>query len=318
MQSRNHDGQEITADDRKKVNKPTFSICTPTFNRAHTLPRLYTSLQDQTIYDFEWIIIDDGSTDQTNDIVREWLREERFSVRYFYVENGGKPRAVNYAVKEAAGAFFIIVDSDDYLLSDAIEKFLKWVREIENENSIAGVGAARGYSCTRYIKGSEPFVNESGYVDATNLQRKQYNLDADMVEAYRTDLYRQFPFAEWPGEKFAPEQISLNEMALQGYKVRWHKDIVYICEYMPDGLTRNSQRLLKDNPMGYAMMYNHMLKYQIPLKQKMKVACQMIALSFYGGNPGYLRQSNAKTLTLLVLPFGALLSFRRRRQLSSI
>lgn len=82
-------------------------------------------------------------------------------------------------------------------------------------------------------------------MDATNLQRDKYNLDADMCEAYKTDIFKKYPMAEWPGEKFAPEQIALNEIALDGYKVRWHADIIYICDYLNDGLTKGSRILEK-------------------------------------------------------------------------
>lgn len=88
-------------------------------------------------------------------------------------------------------------------------------------------------------------------IDATNLDRAKYNLDADMCEAYKTQLFKKYPMAEWPGEKFAPEQIALNEIALDGYLLRWYSDILYQCDYLEDGLTKGSSSLEKNNPMGY-------------------------------------------------------------------
>ena len=125
--------------------------------------------------------------------------------------------------------------------------------------------------------------------------------------------------AEWKGEKFAPEQIALNEIALAGYKVRWHSEIIYICEYLNDGLTKGSKKLEKNNPMGYAMMYNHMLKYpNLSLKRKLYIAAQHIALSIYGHNPGYIWKSNQLKYTVLMLPIGVGLAIRRKRQLKEV
>ena len=302
---------------------PFFTIFTPTYNRAYILPQLYQSLCMQTCKDFEWLIIDDGSKDNTCSLVEDWINKcKQFSIRYYAKENAGKPRAINDGVKTAKGKYFFMVDSDDRLKPDAIEKMRRWCREIDEEEKIIGVGAARGYLNDEYIKGGAPYVNQAGWVDATNLERQKYNLDADMCEAYKTDImrkykFKRFPMAEWKGEKFAPEQIALNEIALAGYKVRWHSEIIYICEYLNDGLTKGSKKLEKNNPMGYAMMYNHMLKYpNLSLKRKLYIAAQHIAI--YGHNPGYIWKSNQLKYTVLMLPIGVGLAIRRKRQLKEV
>lgn len=299
---------------------PYFTIFTPTYNRAYTLPRLYESLKEQKIDDFEWLIIDDGSTDETENLVQKWIKENsRFAIRYYKKQNEGKPRAINFGIKYAEGKFFFMVDSDDYLLPDALQKMYEWCREIEKDSSYIGVGAARGFSNGTYIKGSKPKVNNKGYVDATNLQRVDYNLDADMCEAYKTDVFRQYPMAEWPGERFAPEQIALNEIALDGFLIRWHEDIIYCCEYLEDGLTKGSRILEKNNPMGYAMMYNHTLKYpNLSGKQKFYNACQMVALSFFGGHPEYLRKCESKKMLILAIVPGCILAIRRFLQFRKV
>lgn len=300
------------------MNKVLFTIFTPTFNRAHTLPIVFDSLIKQKYFDFEWLIVDDGSTDNTEELISEWQkRSSEFSIRYYKVKNGGKPRAINFGVKEAHGDYFWILDSDDCLTGDAVEKMKMWVEDIRNDERFAGVGAARGYSKEEYIKGRPPKTCSKGYVDATNLERSEYDLDADMTEAYKTAILLKYPMAEWPGENFAPEQIALNEMALDGYKIRWHKDIIYICKYLEDGLTKNSFSLEKNNPMGYAMMYNHKLKYpKLGMKDKFKAACQHIALSIYGKRTDYIWKSNDMRYTILALPIGYLLSYRRKKQFS--
>lgn len=289
-----------------------FTVFTSTYNRGYIINKLYESLCKQTFKNFEWIIVDDGSEDNTEQIVNEWEKTcKEFKIIYKKVSNGGKPRAINIGVKMAQGKYFIIVDSDDCLTHDALEKMNIWSDEIEQDDTFIGVGGAKGYFNKTYIKGTAPKVNSKGYIDATNLERDKYELDADMCEAYKTELFSRFPMAEWPGEKFAPEQIALNDIALAGYKIRWHKDIIYLCEYLDDGLTKGSSRLEKQNPMGYAMMYNHKLLYNISRKEKLYVACQHIALSLYGKHPEYILRSNSLIYTILMFPIGMILSVRR-------
>ena len=293
-----------------------FTIFTPVYNRAYILPVLYDSLRRQTCKNFEWMIVDDGSEDNLQTLVQEWMCKEdnEFEIRYFRKENGGKPRAINYGVERAAGDYFLIMDSDDYFTPDAVEKFERWVLEIQKEPHLIGAAGARGNSEGKYLKGSPPMVNRYGFIDASNLERAAYNLDADMTEAYRTEVLKRFPMAEWPGEKFAPEQIAMNEMALAGYRLRWHRDIVCVCEYLQDGLTKGSSLLEKENPMGYAMMYNHRLKYDLSRKEKWKAAVQCTALCIYAGHPEYLLKTFNWKYMVLSIPCGMILSCRRRWQ----
>lgn len=298
---------------------PLFTIFTPTYNRAYILPKLYESLRAQECKNFEWLVVDDGSTDDTDKLVQSWIDENsEFTIRYFKKENGGKPRAINFGLALSNAEYFFMVDSDDYLLPDAVKKMAHWTEDVREIGSFIGVGAARGYPDGSYIKGSPPVVNESGYVDASNLERKLYNLDADMCEAYKTEIFKKYPMAEWQGEKFAPEQIALNEIALAGYKLRWHSDIIYICDYLEDGLTKGSRKLEKDNPMGYAMMYNHMLKYGYGFPKSFNCACQVVALSIYGKHPEYILKINSKLYMLLALPFGLALAMRRMLQFRKV
>ena len=102
----------------------SLTIFTPTYNRAYTLPRLYKSLCQQTAQDFEWLVVDDGSTDETQMLFNTWLEEGKIPIRYITKENGGKPSAYNIAAKEAKGELFLCVDSDDYLVDNAVEKVL--------------------------------------------------------------------------------------------------------------------------------------------------------------------------------------------------
>ena len=301
------------------MEPPLFTIFTATYNRAYILPKLYDSLCEQTIKNFEWVIVDDGSTDSTELLIKSWMNNDNgYEIRYFKKNNGGKPRAINYGIQFALGDYFIIIDSDDYFLPNAIKCMTDWIYEIDDKDDFIGIGVAKGYPDMKYLKDVVPIVNSEGYVDATNLELGRYNIDMDMCEAYRTSIFKKYPMAEWPGEKFAPEQIALNEIALAGYKLRWHLDILCICDYLEDGLTKGSRKLEKENPMGYAMMYNHMLKYNYPPKRKLFCAYQCIALSLYGKHPEYIFKSNSKLYTLIGFPFGIILAIRRALQFRKV
>ena len=137
-----------------------------------------------------------------------------------------------------------------------------------------------------------PNVNKKGFVDCTNLERKKYNLDADMCEAYKTDIMRKYKFPVWEGELFAPEQLQSDKLAMLGYKIRWYNEGIYICEYQDIGLTKGNWDLLRKNKMGYAMLSNMQMITNEEFKEKFKAAGQHIALSIVAGYPSYILQQD--------------------------
>lgn len=294
---------------------PYLTVFTPTYNRVHTLPRLYASLLAQTSFDFEWVVIDDGSTDATAELLASYETSTvNFPIVWETVPNGGKPRAINRGTALAKGRFFFILDSDDYLLPTAVETLIRWAKEIEDDPSFIGVGTAILTEDGRYLKGVPPKVNELGYVDATNLERASYDLDADMREAYKLDLLKQIPFLTIEGEKFAPEGITLNKFALRGYRIRWHSEGLYIAEYLDGGLTKDGTRLVAANPRGYSAMYLAMLGYPLPLKKRLYAALQAVVLASCAGHLSDLKGSPSPLLLSLAFLPGLLLSLRRRAQ----
>lgn len=296
-----------------------LTISTPTFNRAHVIGRVYESLRKQTNHNFEWLVVDDGSTDNTEELIANFSAQEtRFKITYVKRPRGGFNRALNFILSEVTTDFLYKIDSDDYVKPNAVEKILEWADAIEDNDDIVAIGIARCLPNGEYIKGSPPIVNDEGYVDATNLERKKYNLDADMSEAYKVKIIKNFTYPVWDTEMYAPESPWLNEIALAGYKVRWYAERLYVCDYHPGGITKGSSLLEKNNPMGFAIMYNHMFKYGFPFKRNFRIACQHVALSMVGGNPGYILKSNARLATFLALPFGLLLAVRRFFQFRNV
>ena len=213
-----------------------LTILTPTYNRGYTINKGYESLCRQTCMDFEWVVIDDGSTDNTEELVRRWQAETTaFPVTYVKQENGGKHRAVNRGVALAKGDHVLILDSDDYLTDDAVETIRKWTDEVAQLEGFAGVAGLRGWAEKEDAIGG--FIGRD-FVDATNIQRNKLDLSGDKAEVYRVDILRKYPFPEFEGEKFLRESAVWDAIALDGYKLRWYNQIVYKCEYLADGLTK--------------------------------------------------------------------------------
>lgn len=295
-----------------------LTIHTATYNRAYILGKAYESLCAQTCKDFEWIITDDGSTDGTDVLVRSWQEKENgFPIVYNPLKHVGLPRALNSGVACASGQWFMRLDSDDHLLPCTVEKVLGWIAEIEDQEEFVGIGFARCQPDGTFMKNQTPLIDPDGYVDASNTEREKYHLDMDMCEAERTSLLRRFPHQVWPTESFAPEQLNHNAMALAGYKYRWRAEKLYICDYLTDGLTQND-RIVKNNPMGYAMMHNQNILLSKTFFEKCRCAMQMTALALYAGHPEYLKESNNMAATILTFPLGAALSVRRRMQYAKL
>lgn len=292
-----------------------ISIHTATYNRAYILVKAYESLVAQTCKDFEWVITDDGSTDNTESLVKSWQeRDNGFDIVYNKLSHVGVPRALNSGVGRASTEWFLMLDSDDYLMPETVSRVSGWLEEIEGDSSFAGIGFAKCFPDGRFMKAQNPLINpEIGYVDATHIERRKYNLDMDMCEVQRVSLLKKYPFQVWEGEMFAPEQLGMYAMALDGYKLRWRADKLYVCDYLADGLTRSND-IVKRNPMGYAMMHNQLILLSENMKRKIFHTVQMTALCLYSKNPQYLMKSNARCLTLLTLPLGFVLALRRYLQ----
>lgn len=262
-----------------------ITVFTPVYNRAYIIENLYHSLLSQTNYDFEWLIIDDGSTDFVEELVHGWMEAKTapFEIRFFRQPNGGKHRAINRGVWLAAGEAFFIVDSDDYLTEEAIELIHKWWKDIGNDDGYAGVAGLRGNREGKII-GDIPLFGS--YIDATNIERGKYGLLGDKAEVYKTSVLKKYPFPEFEGENFLTEAVVWDRIGDAGLKVRWFCQIIYMCEYREDGLTRKGKECFIKNPVGWGLYiqqrnrFYHLtvgermgqyLEYYIELKESLDV-----------------------------------------------
>lgn len=237
-----------------------ITIFTPVYNRSYMIKNLYKSLLRQTCFSFEWLIIDDGSTDDLRGLVGQWQEKNLpFPIIYHYMENGGKHRAINIGAGMAKGDIFFIVDSDDFLADDAVEFVEKEFCKIADDKSIVGVSGLMCSYTDGSVIGGVPLFQD--YVDATNLERERYGLAGDKTCAYRTWIWKDYPLPEFEGENFLGEGIVHNKIADCGFKVRWFNRVLAYAEYIEDGLTKNIFEKRRDNPLGWAANIVSNVKY---------------------------------------------------------
>jgi len=243
------------------------TVFTPAYNRRDLMMRLYESLCVQYAKNFEWVIVDDGSTDGTEEVFST-LASDTFNIVYKKVENGGKHRAINKGLELASGKVFAIVDSDDWLPPDATKKIEKYFHEIEEEEKkFAGIALKKADGDTEISVGTT-FQGES--VDATVLERKKYNINGDKFEVFYTEVLRNYPFPSFPDEKFMSEAVVWNRIAADGYMLRWYNDNAYFCNYLEGGLTDSHERCLENSPQGYLLYIKELVKWNVlSFKQKM-------------------------------------------------
>lgn len=251
---------------------PLITVLTPTYNRASLLPRLYESLCRQTCKDFEWIVVDDGSTDNTQEVLAQLSTEGNINAKSLHKKNGGKHTAVNLGVKHAKGELSLILDSDDELPTTAIADIKKQWNEVklgsvsQCEKPIGGVCGYMAHRNGDII--GKPMIDTT--CDEMEL-RYLHGVTGDMCEVFRTDILRENPFPEISGERFCPEVLVWNRIA-QKYRLKVFPKMIYIRDYLDGGLTDNIVRIRMRSPIASMMTYAEMLGYAIPWREKVKAA----------------------------------------------
>lgn len=244
-----------------------ITVFTPTYNRAHILCQAYESLKKQTNKDFLWLIIDDGSTDNTLDFINAWKNEGEINIQYIRQENAGKHVAHNTAVSNCKTDFLLILDSDDYLSKNAIEVLNKELKKIENNQEISGIIG------NRYIPNKDEPIGTPMPIDilfASGLELYQkMGFKGDTMRLYKTKILKKYVFPVVDGEKFVYENVVFDVIDNK-YKMLINRDKLYYCEYLEDGYTSNANRLKKENPIGYSLSLKSSAKYSVKNIEKIK------------------------------------------------
>lgn len=252
-----------------------ITILTPTYNRAHTLKRLYESLEQQSNKHFKWLIIDDGSTDETYELVQSLKKGSKLDIIYIYKENGGKHTAINEGMKIIDTPLTFIVDSDDYLDKDAIKEIYKYWSKYKDDMKLVSMWFLQQYSNGEIIGDKFPkdeFV--STYVDVMI----NSGLKGDKKAVYRTYIRKKYPFPEFKNERFIAES-TIHKRANNGYKAVFINKPIYISDYLEDGLTKKGLSMRLKNPLGGMENSKEFLTKDVCLKVRLK---KMILYIVYG------------------------------------
>ena len=248
-----------------------ISILTPTYNRADLLIRLFKSLLNQTSFDFEWMIVDDGSTDETKNLV-ENFKNEKFNVKYIYKENGGKHTALNIGINEINSKLTFIVDSDDWLDSNAIKTIKQDYEKYKNNSKLAGFSYLRMFPDGKI---NVETGSKENRIDSYNIVRVLENRIGDMAEVYYTEILKQFPFPEFKDERFLGEDVVWIEIGKK-YDLVFINQPIYVSDYLADGLTQNRRKNNIKSSKGCYYRSQIMLSIKLKFKQRIKTILQLI------------------------------------------
>lgn len=258
------------------MSKISITILTPTYNRVKTLSRLYDSLCGQTVYDFEWIVVDDGSDDSTRLLIDGFLKDCLVDIKYIYQENAGKHIAVNTGVAAAKGEWVFIVDSDDCLTFDAVESIV---------NNVKDAGSLQVGVCYRkaLLDGSIVGVVLDLDVDFLKLNPTEAGnlFKGDLAYVFKRNAMLKNPFPFVSGEKFVPELYIWNKISDLGFIVFYINKYIYMADYMDDGYTKNFKINLKRNPNGFLIYYKSQISREKIFIRKAKCLVRVLQCYFY-------------------------------------
>lgn len=290
-----------------QFEKKRITIFTPTYNRRSTLIRLYESLLAQTCKDFSWVIVDDGSTDDTEEVVHSWTSDNKLDIVYFKQSNQGKPMAHNKGVELADSELFVCVDSDDYLCPKAIQEILSvWGEARIND---IGIIAFRGTSNSPITR-----IKHIPKGNRTSLKNAYDNLGmvGDTMLIYRTSIICKYRFPKIQGEKFVPEAYLYDKLDSEGNMILF-PNVVYISEYLNDGYTRNMYRLLANNPRGYIEFINNRLKIDSSFSCKFFDSIRYVAMAKVI-NLSIIKHAVYPYISVLAYPFGIIMYYLRYKK----
>ena len=277
----------------------TLTIFTPAYNRAYTLHLGYEALLRQTSKDFEWLIIDDGSTDNTRELVESWIAENKIPIRYHYQENQGMHGAHNTAYRLINTELNTCIDSDDYMPDDAVEKIIAFWRKYGSKQ-VAGIVGLDADFDGKLI--GTPFKENNVPIRLSHFYNQGGKGDKKYI--YRSDIICNYP--EYPifqGEKY----VSLGykyELIEQDYPVLALNEVLVNVEYRPDGSSLNMYRQYIKNPQGFAFIRKSSMQLAPTAKRRFMEAIHYVSSSLILKNKRFLQESPRKLLTLCAIPFG--------------
>ena len=284
---------------------PRLTVFTPTYNRVHTLPRTYASLSRQDCKDFVWLIIDDGSTDDTRALVKAWQTQEHsFEIRYLYKENGGMHTAHNAAYEVIDTELNVCIDSDDCLAPGAVRKILaKW--DSVQKDKYAGIIGLDADLQGNLIGTGFP----AGMIETTLSGYYAAGGSGDKKLVYRTDVMRQYPpYPVFEGEKYVALAYKYR-LIDQDYKLAVLNEVLCNVEYQQDGSSNTMWRQYLNNPKGFAFWRKVCMQYPESRKRVFIDCIHYVSSSFLSKDKDFFKKTPKKLLTALAVPFGLALTW---------
>ena len=274
---------------------PYICVFTPTYNRSGYLKRIFDCLSRQLFDNFEWLIVDDGSTDDTKEVVEHFSNIAAFPIRYVFQENGGKQRATNLAVDLCNCSVFFGLDSDDWLVDNALEIVAQKFKSILNDDDVAGIVALHGSSVeTPLGSWMPPGLSEANVWDLYY----EHGFKGDAVQIYKTCILKQYPYPVAEGERFISEGIVSYSIA-QKYKMTLVNQVLVLGTYQDGGLSDNSYSLIRQNPNGYILVKELSLNMSRHFIQKCYQMTLLLAAYRIAHKKGYFRSCEHKLLAIL-------------------
>lgn len=282
----------------------SLTVFTPTFNRATLLPRLYESLKNQTSKNFVWMIIDDGSIDETPKIVEFWIREGALEIEYFYKKNEGMHSAHNYAYENIKTEYNVCIDSDDTMPNNAVEIILDEIKKIDS-NEVSGIVGLDEDMEGKII--GDRFPENLNKIKLQDFYLK-YKLSGDRKLVYKTRLIQSVPpYPIFEGEKLVP--LDYKYMLLdREYDLVPVNKVLCTVEYQEDGSTKNMLKQYRRHPRGFAFSRIVRINGTNSFKEKIKNAIHLVSCSLFLQDYSILFGTKNTVLVLLVFPLGFLLN----------
>ena len=281
-----------------------LTVFTPAYNRAHTLPRTYDSLCAQDCKDFIWLIVDDGSTDNTADLVKSWQKKENgFEIQYIYKENGGMHTAHNTAYENIHTELNVCIDSDDRIALGAVKKIRDTWEKVRNKEYAGMIALDADFSGNIIGKGFPVGMGDTtlgGYYATGG--------SGDKKLIYRTDVINSVPpYPVFPGEKYVG-LVYKYTLVDQKYKLYVMNEVVCEVEYQADGSTGTMWKQYLKNPKGFAFLRKVAMQYPTSRKRLIRDCIHYCSSSQIAKNRRYIQESPRKLLTVFCTPFGWLLT----------
>ncbi len=292
-----------------------ITVFTPAYNRAHTLPRTYQSLCGQSCKDFIWLIVDDGSTDDTRKIVAEWMhRDNGFEIQYIYKENGGMHTAHNIAYKNIHTELNVCIDSDDKLAAGAIRKISDTWQLVRGKNYSGLVGLDADMNTGKII--GKDFPQNMEETTLTGYYASGGAGDKKLV--YRTDVINSVPeYPVFEGEKYVALAYKYR-LVDQNYKLYVMNDVLCEVEYQTDGSSRTMWKQYLSNPNGFAFWRKVCMTYPEGRKRMIVDCIHYCSSSQIAKNRRYIQESPRKLLTIICTPPGWLLTAMIRKKAETV